>query len=251
MADRAGAGSFAAIARHYDELMASIPYSMWVAYYRLLLERQGVAPKSILDVCCGTGTLTQMLYALGYEVCGIDRSPEMIERARGKAHARGLPIEYIVADASDFSLGRSFGAACSFFDSLNYIADRERFDAAIHCVAQHIEPGGSFVFDLNTAYAFEAKLFNQRDTRNSSPVRYEWVGDYDPATRLIRVEMKFWVGGRSFEEVHLQRAHTDDEVRASLASAGFTDVQCFHSYTLDPPRKRTDRVHYAVLRART
>lgn len=238
--------SFGPIAPFYDELMHAVPYRMWADYYQLLLTGQGLFPKTLLDVCCGTGTVAELLTDMGYEVTGFDKSEPMIEEARRKAEDLALPIAYHVADAASFDLGKTFEAAYSFFDSLNYITDLRDLRSAIERVANHLERGGSFIFDLNTAFAFEAKMFDQQDTRARTRVKYNWVGDYDPTSRIIRVDMEFWVDGEKVVETHLQRAHRDEEIVEFLLDAGFVDIRSFDSYTLDPPRKRSDRVHYAA-----
>lgn len=240
--------SFGPIAPYYDELMSVVPYRMWVGYYLLLLSQQNVHPRRILDVCCGTGTMTEMLAKEGFEMTGVDLSADMIEVAKEKATKRNLEICYHAADAAVFELGQTFDAALSFFDSLNNIIDPQRFEMALAQVFKHLEPGGSFIFDLNTAYAFEQRMFDQRNLKPSSRLRYDWVGDWNPVTRTITVHMTFWRDGEEFRETHRQRAYTDEEVRSMLANVGFEEVQTYSSYTLDPVRKKSDRVHYTALK---
>ena len=237
--------SFGPIARHYDRLMAPVPYDMWMGYFRLLLDRMEAEPETILDVCCGTGAMTERIHQDGFRVAGVDLSPEMIEVARQKAAAQGLGIDYFVADAAEMDLGLRFDAALSFFDSFNYITDPGRLQLALARVAAHLNPGGVFIFDLNTDFAFREKMFDQHDTRKKAAVKYDWKGDYDPERRLIRVEMRFWTDEESFREVHVQRAHPLDEVQQGLEAAGFEDICMFDGYTLDRPHKRSDRVHLA------
>ncbi len=239
--------AFGPIAPHYDVLMASVPYGMWAGYYRLLLATIEHDPDTLLDVCCGTGNLAEIMADSGYVVTGFDISPGMIEEARRKSKSRDVQIEYRVADARTVDLGAMFDGAFSFFDSLNYIVELEGFRSAVARVARHLGPGGSFVFDLNTAYAFEAAMFDQVELRRNAKIRYKWTGDYDPATRIINVDMRFWRDGEEITETHVQRAHSDQEVREALADAGFDQVRVFESYTLDPPRRRSDRVHYAAM----
>ncbi|MBX3112481.1 MAG: methyltransferase domain-containing protein [Fimbriimonadaceae bacterium] len=239
--------SFGPIAPHYDVLMANVPYDMWAGYYRLLLATIEHQPDRLLDVCCGTGNVAELMVEAGYEVVGFDIAPGMVDAARRKAAEKGLDIGYHVADARTVDLGQTFDGAFSFFDSLNYVADLDGFRAAVDRVAKHLEPGGSFIFDLNTSYAFEEAMFDQVELRRNAKIRYQWKGDYDPSTRVIHVDMTFWRDGEEIHETHVQRAHSDEEVRQALADAGFTQVRAFESYTLDPPRKRSDRVHYAAL----
>lgn len=245
---RVGVEEFGPVASFYDVLMKGVPYRMWVGYYLLLLSKQGAKPKELLDVCCGTGTLCEMLTAEGFRVEGLDLSAPMIEIARAKAAEKSLDIRYEVADASNFSMGRTYDAAYSFFDSLNYITTAEGLFGALKSVAAHLPSGASWVFDLNTEYAFTEDMFTQKKLSPKAAVRYDWKGNYDPRTRIIHVDMAFWVDGVEHHEVHVQRAHDMWEVREMLGDAGFTDIDVYHSYTLDPPRAKSDRIHFACIR---
>jgi ubiquinone/menaquinone biosynthesis C-methylase UbiE len=240
--------SFEAVTPYYDELMSQVPYRMWVGYYLLLLSHQGVRPRRLLDIACGTGTMTEMLHEEGMKMAGFDLSPGMIAEARRKADSLNIDIRYEVFDAAAADMDDRYDGAYSFFDSLNNITDPERLQMAFDRAYEHLEPGGSFIFDMNTAYAFEQKMFDQRHLRKTSTLRYDWKGDYDPSTKIIRVDMKFWYGNREFHETHIQRAYDQDEVRAMLEASGFVDIRPFHSYTLNPPRHSSDRLHWAVLK---
>lgn len=241
--------SFTEIAEFYDELMKPVPYRMWVSYYLLLLSLQNVKPKSMLDMCCGTGTMSEFMHREGFELEGFDLSPTMIEQARLKAERKKLPIRFEVADAADVDMGRKYDAVFCFFDSLNNITDEEQFQKALICASEHLESGHSFIFDLNTAYAFRANLFTQQDLTKTARVRYKWKGDWDEAKQLIKVQMKFWVGDQVFEEVHTQRAYEIEHVGEMLQVAGFEEIRVFHSYTLDRPRAKSDRVHFTCIKS--
>ena len=244
------ADSFTKVAEFYDELMKPVPYRMWVSYYLLLLSMQEVKPKTMLDMCCGTGTMSELMFREGFEVEGFDLSADMIEQARLKAIKKKMPIRYEVADAATVDMGRQYDAVFSFFDSFNNITDPHQLQNAFHSAYKHLVPGGSFIFDMNTAYAFQAKLFNQQDLSKTSKIRYRWRGEWDPKARLIHVVMKFWVGDQVFEEIHIQRAYELEEIMDMLIEAGFKDIKYFHSYTLQPPREKSDRMHFTAIRPR-
>jgi len=228
--------------------MRHVPYRMWTGYYLLLLAQQDIHPRRILDVCCGTGTMSEMLVKEGFDLAGFDLSPGMIELARKKAKKRRMDIRYEVADATSFDLKDTWDAAFSFFDSLNNILDPEGLESAFRSVHRHLRPGGSWIFDVNTAYAFEEQLFDQEEMRSNARLRYKWTGDYDPETRIIEVDMRFWYKGEPFREVHRQRAYDVEEVVPMLERAGFEDIRAYHSYTLNPPRAKSDRVHFTAIR---
>ncbi|HVT12144.1 MAG TPA: class I SAM-dependent methyltransferase [Fimbriimonadaceae bacterium] len=228
--------------------MRPVPYRMWVSYYLLLLAHQQYKPKTILDVCCGTGTMCELLTDEGFALSGFDISPGMIQVAREKAARKELDIRYEVFDAAEVDMGETYDAAFSFFDSLNNILDPDRLQMAFDRIFEHLNPGGSFIFDLNSAYAFEQKMFDQANMRANAKLKYKWVGDYDPKSRIITVDMRFWRGGEEFTEVHTQRAYSEEEIRSMLAQSGFEEVRSFTSYTLNPPRYTSDRLHFAAMK---
>jgi len=184
--------AFTSVVPYYDDLMSTVPYRMWVGYYLLLLSHQDVHPKTMLDVCCGTGNVTELMNEEGFELCGIDLSSGMIAEARRKAEEQRLPIEYECMDASTFELNRTFDAAYSFYDSLNNITDPARLQMAFHRVFRHLRSGGSWIFDMNMAYAFEQRMFDQQNLRPGADLRYKWIGDWDPSSKIIHVHMTFW-----------------------------------------------------------
>lgn len=240
--------SFGPVAPYYDELMKPVPYRMWTGYYLLLLAQQEIKPMRVLDVACGTGTMCEMLTREGLILTGFDLSQSMIEEATRKARRKGIDVRYEVADATDFELRETYEAAFSFFDSLNNILEPGGLPQVFQRVYEHLEPGGSWIFDLNTPYAFEAELFNQESGKRSGPLKYKWTSEYDAEAMLCTVDMRFVYKGEPFREVHRQRAHRTEDVVEWLEEAGFVDVRTYHSYTLDRPRAKSDRIHFCAIR---
>ena len=241
--------SFTSVAEFYDELMKPVPYRMWVSYYLLLLSMQEVKPASMLDMCCGTGIMSELMHREGFSLEGFDLSASMIEVAKRKASQKNFPIRYEVMNACYAEMDRTYDAVFSFFDSLNNITNPGHLKMALETAYKHLKPGGSFIFDMNTAYAFAAKMFNQQDLNKASKIRYRWRGDWDEDTQTITVKMKFWVGEREFEETHIQRAYPIDQVITMLEDIGFVHIRAFHSYTLEKPRQKSDRIHFACLKS--
>jgi SAM-dependent methyltransferase len=235
--------AFTKIAPYYEHLMQGVPYSMWLSYLRLIWTKLEVEPKSVLEVACGTGKLCRMLAAEGIRVTGVDASAAMIEVAKSIAIERKLEIAFHVQDAAELDLDEDFDAAISFFDSLNNILDLERFRSALASVCKSLYPGAPFLFDLNTAYAFEKNMFDQSNMKRSEELRYNWVGSWNAKSRTCTIEMDFWKGNEHFHETHVQRAYSDDEVRQAMSDAGFIRVQQYDAYTLNPPKKTSDRIH--------
>lgn len=243
--------AFGAVSPHYDTLMAGVPYRFWSDYLEKLWKRHGTHPKTVLDLACGTGTMSRLLVGRGYAVTGSDLSAGMLEVARIKTAEAGLSIAFMQQDAAELNLGAArFDAIICLFDSLNYILEPERVQSALAQAQAHLNPGGTFLFDVNTEYALAEGMFNQSCTRRDEPLHYRWRSRYDSETRLCTVHMRFSYapgsGGERqiFTEVHRQRAYGKDELTDWLHAAGFDSVAVYDAYSTDPPKKRSDRLFY-------
>lgn len=236
---------FKEIANHYDDLMAGVPYRLWVDYLHGILKRIDFKPKTILDVACGTGNVSEILAKMGYEVMGVDIAADMIEVAKSKRSR----IAYHVQDMAELDLGESrFDLAISLFDSLNYITDIERLAEGIKRVGVHVVEGGVFIFDINTDYALSHHFFDQANITTERYPKYIWNSSYDHSTRICTVNMTFEVlednMKRQFKEVHIQRGHSTEELTKMLIDAGFELIDIFHAYKFRKPTRRSDRIFF-------
>ena len=237
---------FSEIAPFYDALMAGVPYKLWVSYLQALLRQIDCHPKTVLDVACGTGNVSEILSKLGCEVVGVDIAADMIEVAQSKRSS----VEYYVQDMAELDLGRKFDLAISLFDSLNYITDVHRLAQGIKRVGEHLVDGGVFIFDVNTIYALSHHFFDQANLSGGCYPRYVWNSEYDHSTRICRVNMTFEVvehgQTRQFREVHIQRGHSFEELSQMLLNAGFEVVAVYHAYKFRKPTRKSDRVFYVA-----
>jgi ubiquinone/menaquinone biosynthesis C-methylase UbiE len=246
------ADQFRAIAPHYDEVMSVVPYRQWVQYVRRLLKRYGWKPQRILDVATGTGTVAFLLAEMGHDVTGIDLSPEMISEAQRKAdafQAKGQ-VAFRTLDATRLDYTEEFDLAISLFDSLNYLLLTHDLRKAIAGVYQALKPGGAFIFDLNSEFALEKNLFSQDNFWDEdAAVKHLWTARFNKRTRVATIEMEFYLpDGRTFREVHKERAHRHGDVLHFLEEAGFKVLDTYDGYNLLPPGKCSERIFYVAKR---
>ncbi len=244
---------FAAIAPLYDELMEGVPYVGWIAYLRNLFDEHDLAPVKVLDLACGTGNVSELLAAVGYQVTGVDLAPDMIAEARRKAAQKNLLIDYFVQDAAEMSLpSQDYDLCVSLFDSMNYLTDPAALQNAFHQVQAHLVEEGAFIFDMNSEFALKNHFFDQDNLHTKDALRYDWKSEYFPATRLCKVTMKFFYRDpetseeRAFDEEHLQYAYREEEVCAMLTEAGFGRIRKYQAYSLKPPGRTADRIFYVA-----
>ncbi len=243
-------GQFHEVASIYDDLMRGIPYDLWLVYIRNLWRSRKHQPASVLDIACGTGNVSFLLAQEGLRVVGVDVSAPMIERANAKLtrsqREQGNPC-FCCCDAAEMELPQRFDSAVSLFDSLNYILEYERLVAAFAATYRHLQPGGLFVFDVNTIYALSHGFFDQQNLPPAPYPHYEWRSRWDEPARLCTIEMDFkCLGDRNvhtFHETHVQRGYTRDELESGLRKVGFTDVQVSQAYTMRRPGRTADRLY--------
>ena len=244
---------FTALAPHYDELMQIVPYDAWADYVLLLFQIAEHDPIKLLDGACGTGNVSFELAKSDIAVTGVDIAPAMIEIARQKALEFPLPIHFIEADLTDFDLNEQFDCATCLYDSLNYILDPAKLQAAFAGFAKHVESGGVLVFDMNTPLALTANLFTQRSFDPRKALQYDWNAVYNPQTKITEVAMSFTRKGengvaREFSETHRERAYGLEEVEAMLAATGWDVLKIYDAYTINPPHEKSERWFWVARR---
>lgn len=242
--------SYSAFARVYDRIMSVVPYEEWADYLEAHWEKLGHNPDIILDVACGTGTLSCILAGRGYRVIGLDSSPSMIRRAEEKATARGYDISYIEADMRHFSLPQPIDCAVSVFDSINYLLTPEALFAAFRSVFNSLREGGYFIFDLNT----RSRIGRIREgTRLYKEEEYLvfWKNRTCRRKGLWTVELDIFLKEedgilRKYREEHVERGYNIEEVREQLKKAGFGKIDVYEAFTFHPGTDDADRLYFVA-----
>ncbi len=238
---------FDEIAFLYNELMEGVPYNEWVKYLHLILKKLECKPKTILDLCCGTGTVSRLLANYGYKVAGVDISSEMIRIAKKQSDAEKINVDFYTQSAVNFEINKTFDLIVSFFDSLNYILEIEDLQSCFHHVYKHLNSGGYFIFDVNTRLALETGLFNQHNQGSSSPVIYKWVSSFDRETSLCAIEMNFTYHDNIKKHiVHYQRAYEIADIIAMLNAASLDIIAIYDAYSFRRINSKSDRAFFVV-----
>ena len=241
---------FDEIAFLYDELMSGVPYREWASYLKRILKHYNHRPTTVLDLCCGTGTVSFLLAREGYQVSGVDVSAAMIELAARKAQAAGIRADFHAQDASCLRLGKKFDLVFSLFDSLNYILESAALQQAFYRVSEHLNPSGLFIFDMNTELALAGRLFDQSNLSARAPVNYSWRSTYDPDSQICSINMDFIYRQAGAEKrisiVHYQRAYDPADVEQMLTTAGLQVLDTYDAYSFRKASSRSDRVFFVA-----
>lgn len=214
-----------------------------------LTENLAEERNTVLDLGCGTGTLTELLYRAGFDMIGIDNSEEMLEIALQKREKNGSDILYLLQDMREFELYGTVGAVCSVCDSLNYILEEEDMVKVFSLVNNYLYPGGIFVFDFNTVYKYEQVIGDDTIAENRDDCSFIWENYYDEESRINEYDLTIFVRKpdteyfRKFTETHYQKGYTLEQMKGFLEAAGLLFVKAFDADTRGEVRAESERIY--------
>ncbi|WP_288994012.1 class I SAM-dependent methyltransferase [uncultured Turicibacter sp.] len=236
--------AYEAFSYYYDILMQDVPYSKWMAKTKQYLP-QG---SSILDVGCGTGTISILLAKEGYDVTGIDLSEDMLREAFDKFKEARIKGKIICQDMTELSLNKEFDLITSVLDSTNYITDLNDLQNYFNGVYNHLKSNGLFIFDVNSYYKLSEILGNNIYTYSEEEVFYTWENVFEDS--LLSMFLTFFVKKgdlyERFEEEHLERAYTEKELEQELKKANLEVIAKFDGYTENYVQANTERIVYVI-----
>jgi SAM-dependent methyltransferase len=237
----------------YDSLCQSDFSQAFVPLVEQSVRRYAVSGRRVLDLACGTGGATVRLAAQGFQVTGVDLSPDMLGIARQKAAEAGVAVHFQQQDMSGLELDGPFDVVICLYDSLNHLLETERLRATFKGVDRLLTPGGLFIFDFNTAFCLENDWGNRVAEEHSATAMLMHLYSFDPATRIGTLELLCLSRQRGrderFKEVHHERGYTREEVIEALDSAGLTVLQEMSFPDLTPPREDSSRLIYVAHKA--
>ena len=241
--------SYESFASVYDMFMDNIPYREWCRYLIGLLQEYGVQDGLVLELGCGTGKATRLLSRAGYDMIGIDNSPDMLEIALEKEGKIKEDILYLLQDMRSFELYGTVRAVVSICDSMNYIIEQDDLLKVFQLVNNYLDPGGVFIFDMNTKYKYEEILGECTIAENRDTASFIWDNYYDEDERINEYELTLFVRDeeqpqlyRKYQEEHFQRAYTLEQIRHMLTEAGLEYVTAYDDYTKESPHDRSERI---------
>ena len=234
------------LAVSYDRLTSDVDYEATVDFYYEILKQEGLSPRTAVDLACGTGSVTAILAQRGLQVIGVDMSEEMLTVASQKAGEAGLTPWFICQSLQQLRLPRAVDLAVCALDSLDYITNPDDCKEAIRRVYKYLNPGGIFIFDVNTPEklrAMDGQVFLDED----DDVYCIWRGEFDEETNICSYGMDLFqrkgnLWERSFEE-HCEYAYSADQLVGYLKAAGFTHIRIYGDRRMDSPGEGEQRIY--------
>ncbi len=240
--------AYTSFAKVYDTFMDNIPYEEWSKYIIGLLKENHVDKGLVLDLGCGTGSLTQIMARAGYDMIGIDNADEMLDIAMEKKYESELDILYLLQDMREFELFGTVRAVISICDSMNYILEEDDLLQVFLLVNNYLDPGGIFLFDLNTVYKYEQILGERVIAENRDECSLIWDNYYDKEECINEYDLSLFIKEeddlyRKFEETHYQRAYELETIKQLIEQAGMEFVAAYDAFTTNPPKADSERIY--------
>ena len=234
------------LAASYDRLTNDVDYEATVDFYYEILKQEGLKPRTAVDLACGTGSVTAILARRGLQVIGVDMSEEMLTEASQKAFDLDPAPWFICQSLQELRLPKAVDLAVCALDSLDYITDPADCKEAIRRTYKYLNPGGIFIFDVNTPEklrAMDGQVFLDED----DDVYCVWRGEFDEETNICSYGMDLFqrkgnLWERSFEE-HCEYAYSADQLVGYLKDAGFTHIRVYGDRRLEPPVPGEQRIY--------
>lgn len=264
----------------YDTFMDETPYEEWAEFIHKLIKEYGVSKpvkriseadvheaaetnnkqtvsdeeildsekNLVLDLGCGTGTLTELLYAKGYDMIGVDFSQEMLNIAMSKKEKSGNDILYLCQDMRELDLYSTIGTVISVCDSVNYLLEDDEVIETFRLVNNYLYPGGVFIFDFNTVYKYEQVIGDTTIAENREDCSFIWDNFYHEEEHINEYDLTIFVKEkkelfRKFSETHFQRGYTLEEMKEFVEKAGLKFIKAIDADTHKAPGKESERIY--------
>ncbi|MBR4030407.1 MAG: class I SAM-dependent methyltransferase [Clostridia bacterium] len=233
----------------YDALTDDVNYIDTVDYLEKIFDKyMDYKPKLMLELACGTGTVTSILADKGYDMIGADLSEDMLNVAREKCSPSVLLLNQ---DMTDFELYGTVDVILCLLDSVNYVTDKKKLQKMFNLAHNYLEYGGLFVFDINSAYKLKNIIAENTFIRETEDIYSVWENEQNG--EFVKFCLNFFVkdGDEKYErfyEEHKERIYEIDEVLSMLKKAGFEYIKVLGENSFNQPSEKEERVYFIAKR---
>ena len=240
--------SYETLSAYYDRFTEDVGYAGWADFFERVFAREGVQPRLILDLACGTGSLTRLLADRGYEMIGADASPDMLMQAMQNTMDCDPRPLFLNQRMEDLDLYGTVDVCLCCLDSVNYVTDPDTLQKAFERVHLFLEPKtGLFVFDVNTPEKF-ARIDGNAYVREDEDVFCVWQAAVEDGLCAYQFDI-FERDGEAWtraQETHEERVYPLEQLAAMLARAGFSEIKTYGDQSFSPVRGGEDRVYFTA-----
>ncbi len=236
---------FAAV---YDRLICDVDYEKWADYYFKIFRRYGLVPHLGLDLGCGTGSMTIKLSERGIDMTGVDMSEDMLSIANEKSV--GKNILYLNQEMSDLELYGTVDFVVSGLDCVNYVTDKRKLLKTFKLVNNYLNPGGIFIFDINTRYKLENILGDNTYVLEDDDVFLTWQNEFDKRKGMCDFYLSFFCRKgefyQRFDEQQTQRAYSISDIEELLTKSGMRLLSVYDDLSFEKPKKDSKRLFFVA-----
>ena len=234
----------------YDILMDDFDYKQWGNYLQEIFDRNEIGQGPILEMACGTGSITIGLLERGFQVDAFDLSEDMLSQARNKL-GNNRNCRLFKMDMTCFKMDRKYSAVVAACDSINYILSEEKLLETFKNVYDHLQDKGLFIFDINSEYKLKNILGNNIFLEDRDYIYYTWDNRYDEETDICEFYLTFFhsqdgLNFSRFDEIHRERAYSRDAVESMLRQAGFGEIECYEAFGFDEAMEVSERINFVA-----
>lgn len=218
--------AYTSFAYVYDTFMDNVPYGEWARHIREKLCEHGVTDGIVLDLGCGTGTMTERLAGYGYDMIGVDNSEEMLELAMEKKTESGYDILYLLQDMRGFELYGTVRAVVSVCDSVNYITEPDELEEVFRLVNNYLDPKGIFLFDFNTVHKYRDVIGDSTIAEDRGVCSFIWDNRYYEKEQINEYDLTLFIAEdfNPMENAYVSERTADSE-DALLSEEGAGDLE--------------------------
>ena len=246
--------SYSKFAQFYDTLTKNISYIERAKYFDTIIEKFGGTRGILLDLACGTGSLSEEFAKLGYDVIGVDNSEEMLNVALDKKFDSELPIQYLRQDMTKLDMFGTIDVTICALDSLNHLVNIEAIIKTIERVSLFAEPNGLFIFDVNTPYKHKNVLANNTFIYDTEDVYCIWQNSYYDKDNRVLINLDFFEKDKEVyyrsEESFSEVAYPKELLDEILTNAGFEVVAHYDFDTFNEPNETSEKIIFVARKVR-
>ncbi len=241
--------AYTSFAQVYDLFMDNVPYEEWCTFLCKLLKEHHIMDGPVLDLGCGTGKMTRLMSEHGYDMTGVDQSPEMLQIAA--MQQTDVPILYLLQDMQELELDGCVCAVYSVCDCVNYVLEEQELLSAFSRVYESLEEGGIFVFDVNTSYKYTQLLAENTFAESREEGSFIWDNYYDAQEKINEYDLTLFIPEeyglyRRYAETHYQRNYEIRTLQELLKQAGFGNAEIYDGYSDEPLHRTSERAVFVV-----